>query len=141
MKFAKNLLLLLIPAFIPVIGIVTMEIMVGAPGKRTEGLLSFITIAASTNIVPFLLLFGIHYKRVCAKTGHRDYSFWGAYLLSLLVMVVVIVLLLREVSLGRSGSQLIGVGFIFLPNVTVPIMLVSYIIGWTVEWWIRRRSS
>jgi hypothetical protein len=86
-------------------------------------------------------LFFIHFRRVRNKTGPRNYSFYAAYLPAVLVMLVLSFIALREVSFHRPGSQFVGVTFFFLPNFTIPIILVGYIIGWVIERCIRRDND
>ena len=141
MKFAKNVLLLLIPALVPATGLMAMAVVAGAFSENIILTLLFTIGAGLINVVPFGLLFALHFRRVRDKTGPRNYSFYTAYILATLVMLVVVPLALREVSLGRPGSQFSALALIFLPRLTVPTMLISYIIGWVVERVIRRRSS
>ena len=141
MKFVSSFFLSLIPAIIVAAGIATLAITAGTPLAYIPLAILFAIIAGLINAIPFVLLSIIHYRRVRRKTNLKNYSFWAAYSLAMLAMAAVILLLLREVSLGRPGSQLVAAGFFFLPKVTVPVMLISYAIGWVVEWSIRRRSS
>ncbi len=135
----KKMCLLLVPMLLPVAGMIALTVMADAT-KGHIVLALLLTIGASLiNVAPFVFLFVIHFFRVRNKTGPRNCSFYTAYLPAILTMLTVILLLLRETTFGRPGSQFIGAGFFSLPRLTIPIMLVGYIVGWVIEWGIRRR--
>lgn len=92
--------------------------------------------AALANVLPFVVLLALHSYRVRNKSSSKNYSFKTAYVLTILAMFVAILLLLIEVGFGTPGSQLAAAGFLFLPHLTVPVMFVSYIIGWAIEWFV-----
>lgn len=139
MKLRDKLILLCIPALMAAGGMIALGMICDA---TLDTLLLLIIIAAALiNSIPFVFLFVIHFRRVRNKTGPRNYSLWVAYMPAVLVMLVVILIVLREVSFGRPGTQFAGVTIFFLPNLTIPVIVVGYIIGWVIEWFLRRRGD
>ncbi|MHC4638325.1 MAG: ankyrin repeat domain-containing protein [Planctomycetota bacterium] len=136
---SKKYLLLIPPLLMSVVGLIVISIITEANVSLL--LFLFVTTAALVNMVPFLILVGIHSRRIAGKSGPKNYSFYAAYLLALLAMVVASALLLKETALARPGSALGGAGFIFMPHITAPVMLVSYVIGCFFERCVRKHCQ
>jgi len=137
-KIIRNKLLLLL---FPILLLAATLGFLGG-GKIDIFVLLGLMVAVIINITPYIVLLIIHYYRTKGKTGAINYSFYTAFSLSLVVMVIVNFLIIREVSLGRPGSQLAaGIGFYYLPWLTIPVMLFGYMVGCMVEWFIRRGNN
>jgi hypothetical protein len=94
-----------------------------------------------TNISPFVILLIAHYHRTKSKTGPTGYSLYFAFFLSLVVIIILDFLVLRELPFGRPGSQFAGLMLVFSPLFAIPVMLFGYTVGWVIEWCIRRRND
>lgn len=130
-----------VPAFIPAIGMIVLMVITEMSVIHIALALLFLIGAALVNAIPFVFLLIMHSRRVRDKTGPINYSFNAGYIFAVLAMLAAICLLLRETALGRPGSQLAAAGFLFLPSLTVPVMLFGYISGSVLEWRIRRRCD
>lgn len=133
MRFFKGFVWLLIPALIPSMGLLFIEISENKTIEDIELMLILMIIAAVSNIIPFVILLFIHFKMIKDKTGFKDYGFYSAYWSAILAMSVLSLLIIREQSLGKPGSQLIVAAFFFMANITIPVMIVGYLLGWVVE--------
>ena len=127
-----------------IVGATGMLAMIVIAGNRLSLLVvltgsMFIVAAALINLVPYLGLFRLHDLRVHKKTGLKNYSLYTSFIAGIVVQILFILLLLRDVYYGIPGSQFTTIGILFLPSVVIPVMLVSYIIAWLVEWLWRKR--
>ena len=120
MKLRDELILLCIPALISAGGMTALAITAGIVIEYIILDLLFIIGAALINSAPFMLLLFIHFRRVRNKTGPRNCSFFAAYSPAVLVMLAVILLVLREVSFGRPGTQFAALTFFFSARVDRP---------------------
>ncbi len=141
MRFFKGFVLLLIPALIPSTGLLFIEISENKTIEDIELMLIFMIIAAISNIIPFVILLFIHFKMIKDKAGFKDYGFYSAYWSAILAMSVLSLLIIREQSSGKQGSALVVTAFFFMANITIPVMIVAYLVGWVVEARLRKERT
>jgi hypothetical protein len=142
MSVALRFALLLVPWIsVPVAGLIALSVIADMPLKNVPFLMILLVFSLATNGIAFAVLFFVHRWRTRHKSYPASKSFRLAYILGLLSMLIVTPLVLREAALGTRGSQFVGLVFIYMPNVTIPVMIVGYGIGWMFERLVRTHND
>jgi hypothetical protein len=142
-NMSKKFTLLLIPLIIPCGGMFFMMVYAMVVAGAPFEILFLLCIAAASlvNVLPFLILYRIHSRRVRLKLSPCNYSFYISFIAGTLVMLVVIADLLKTFVFGRQGGAFIGIVFILLPILAIPVMVTGYFVGLVLEWVLRKRKS
>jgi hypothetical protein len=140
MSVTRKFMLLFVPwVGIPCAGLIAQSVITEMPLEDVPFLMILLGFSLAANGIAFGVLFSVHLWITRRKSYPTAKSFWLAYILGLLAMLIVTPLVLREAALGTRGSQFVGLVFIYMPNITVPVMAVGYGIGWMIERFTRTK--
>lgn len=94
---------------------------------------SFMLIVSLFNVVPFFILRLVHSKVVCHVVIPCNRSFYVAFVIGILLMLIVIGDLLVSFFLRKPGIQFIPLVFIFLPLFIFFAIIIGYFISLMTE--------